>query len=53
MGKYKIFIIDDEPMVIKGLKELVPWEEINCEIAAQQKWCRRITVDCRTKRILL
>ncbi|WZL81718.1 response regulator [Vallitaleaceae bacterium 9-2] len=37
MGKYKIFIIDDEPMVIKGLKELVPWEEINCEICGTAK----------------
>lgn len=34
---YKILIIDDEPMVIEGLKKLVPWEEINCEIVATAK----------------
>lgn len=25
-------VIDDEPMVIKGLSEIVPWHEIACEI---------------------
>ncbi len=33
MNKYKIFIIDDEPMIVKGLQTLVPWEDINCEIS--------------------
>lgn len=33
MDKYKIFIIDDEPMIVKGLQTLVPWEDINCEIS--------------------
>lgn len=37
MGKYQIFIIDDEPMVVKGLKELVPWEEINCSVCGTAK----------------
>ena len=37
MGRYQIFIIDDEPMIIKGLKELVPWEEINCKICGTAK----------------
>lgn len=34
---YKIFIIDDEPMIVKGLKELVPWEDINCYISGSAK----------------
>lgn len=37
MNPYKIFIIDDEPMVVKGLKQLVPWDEINCEISGTAK----------------
>lgn len=37
MKPYKIFVIDDEPMIIKGLKELVPWEEINCEVSGHAK----------------
>lgn len=37
MSKYKIFIIDDEPMIIKGLKELVPWSEIGCEVIGVAK----------------
>lgn len=35
--KYKIFIIDDEPMIIKGLQKLVPWEEIQCEVCGSAK----------------
>lgn len=37
MAKYKIFIIDDEPMIIKGLKELVPWNDIGCEVIGVAK----------------
>lgn len=37
MNQYKILIIDDEPMVVKGLVQLVPWEEINCEIVGTAK----------------
>lgn len=28
----KIVVIDDEPMVVKGLSEIVPWHEIGCEV---------------------
>lgn len=37
MMKYKIFIIDDEPMIIKGLQQLVPWQEIKCELCGTAK----------------
>lgn len=37
MSRYKIFVIDDEPMITKGLKELVPWDEINCEVSGSAK----------------
>lgn len=37
MKNYRILIIDDEPMVLIGLKKLVPWEEINCEIVGAFK----------------
>lgn len=37
MGRYKIFIIDDEPMITKGLQQLVPWDEINCEVSGTAK----------------
>mgnify|MGYP000079580958 CR=1 FL=1 len=29
---YKILLIDDEEIIIEGLKKLVPWEEIECEV---------------------
>ncbi len=37
MARYKIFIIDDEPMIIRGLRELVPWKEIQCEVCGSAK----------------
>jgi YesN/AraC family two-component response regulator len=32
---YKIVVIDDEPMVTRGLSEIVPWNEIGCEVVGQ------------------
>ncbi|GMQ59327.1 response regulator [Vallitalea sediminicola] len=29
---YKILLIDDEEIIIEGLKKLVPWDEIECEV---------------------
>ena len=29
---YRIMVIDDEPMVVKGLTSIVPWHEIGCEV---------------------
>jgi len=31
---YKVIIIDDEPIIVKGLKEAVPWEKYGCEVVA-------------------
>lgn len=37
MKPYKIFVIDDEPMIVKGLKQMVPWEEIQCEVCGSAR----------------
>lgn len=29
---YKIVIIDDEPIIVRGLSEMVPWEKYQCEV---------------------
>lgn len=29
---FRLVVIDDEPMVVKGLTEIVPWHEIGCEV---------------------
>lgn len=29
---YKVLIIDDEAMIRKGLRESVPWTDIECEV---------------------
>jgi two-component system response regulator YesN len=30
---YKVVIIDDEPIILKGLTQLVPWKDYECEVA--------------------
>lgn len=30
---YKVVIIDDEPIIVTGLKKLVPWASYGCEVA--------------------
>ena len=32
---YKLMIIDDEPVVRAGIKQLIPWEEYGYEICAE------------------
>lgn len=29
---YKIIIIDDEPIIVKGLSKTIPWETYNCQV---------------------
>lgn len=29
---YKVVIIDDEPIIVKGLTRLTPWQEYDCEV---------------------
>lgn len=32
MEKYKVVIIDDEPIIVKGLSKVVQWEKYGCEL---------------------
>lgn len=29
---YKVLIVDDEPLIVKGLSELIDWENLGCTI---------------------
>lgn len=29
---YRVIIIDDEPIIVKGLSKMVPWEKYGCEV---------------------
>lgn len=30
---YRVVIIDDEPIIVRGLTQLIPWEKYGCEVA--------------------
>ncbi|MCS7462058.1 helix-turn-helix domain-containing protein [Paenibacillus doosanensis] len=32
---YKVFLVEDEWLVLQGLKLTIPWEELNCEIIGE------------------
>ena len=29
---YRVIIIDDEPIIVKGLSKMVPWEKYGCKV---------------------
>ena len=33
---FKIILADDEPIIIKGLRKMIKWEELNAEIVAEK-----------------
>ena len=33
--KYRMILIDDEAVILRGLKQLVDWEQLNIEIAGE------------------
>lgn len=32
---FKVLLVDDEPNVRQGIKMMIPWDEINCEVVAE------------------
>ncbi len=30
---YRVVLVDDERLIVKGLSSVVPWEELGCEVA--------------------
>lgn len=34
---YKVLIIDDEPIIRKGIKNLINWKQLNCEVCAEAR----------------
>ena len=33
----KVLLVDDEPFILQGLRVLIDWKSIGCEIAADRK----------------
>ena len=31
---YRVVLIDDEPLIVEGLRRVVRWEDFGCEVAA-------------------
>lgn len=29
---YKVAIVDDEPVIVRGLTKMIPWESYNCRV---------------------
>ena len=35
--KYKVLLIDDEPIIRKGLKNIIDWEQFGCEVCGEAR----------------
>ncbi|WP_019640165.1 response regulator [Paenibacillus fonticola] len=36
-AKYRVILVDDEPIILRSLKAAIPWEELNLEIAGEAR----------------
>lgn len=36
-GKYKVILVDDEPIILRSLKVAIPWGELNIEIVGEAR----------------
>jgi YesN/AraC family two-component response regulator len=30
---YRVVLVDDERMIVEGLRRVIPWQEYRCEVA--------------------
>ena len=35
--KYRVILVDDEPVILRSLKVAVPWEQMNLEIVGEAR----------------
>lgn len=47
---WRVLLADDEPFVREGLKELIPWEELGCELLGAYKNGKELLDDIPLKR---
>ena len=38
---YKVAIVDDEPVIVRGLTKMIPWESYNCRVVGTAGTDRR------------
>jgi YesN/AraC family two-component response regulator len=34
---YKVIIVDDEPVIVEGMRKVIPWDEFDCEVVGTAK----------------
>ncbi|MGF7049385.1 two-component system response regulator YesN [Paenibacillus sp. DS2015] len=37
VNKYKVILVDDEPLILRSLKAAIPWDELNLEIVGEAR----------------
>ena len=38
---YRVVLIDDEPLIVEGLRRVVPWQDYSCEVAGTAEDAKR------------
>ena len=36
-GKFRVMLVDDEPIILRSLKAAIPWEELDLEVVGEAK----------------
>lgn len=36
-GKYRVMLVDDEPIILRSLRAAIPWEELDLEVAGEAR----------------
>ncbi|GAB6928796.1 response regulator [Paenibacillus sp. JCM 10914] len=36
-GRYRVILVDDEPMILRSLRAAIPWDELNLEVVGEAK----------------
>ena len=47
---YRVLLIDDEPLIVEGLRKVIPWEEYGCAVAGTAEDAKKGAEMIRTLR---
>ena len=36
-GKFRVMLVDDEPIILRSLRAAIPWDELDLEVVGEAK----------------
>lgn len=44
--RYKVLLVDDEPLIVKNLKQTIPWDQLRCQLIGEARNGKRALEVC-------